>query len=105
QVLGLEGLANLVERANESATLNQINHVKFDVADLFKMTESSLAELGHFDKWLVDPPRDGAYELVKSLADASETIAVVRQAHHERATTAHKEQDALLTVRPELVEG
>lgn len=67
QVLGLEGLANLVERANESAALNLINHVKFDVADLFKMTESSLAELGHFDKWLVDPPRDGAYELVKAI--------------------------------------
>jgi 23S rRNA (uracil1939-C5)-methyltransferase len=67
QVLGLEGLANLVERANESAQLNQIKHVKFGVADLFKMTESSLSELGHFDKWLVDPPRDGAFELVKAI--------------------------------------
>jgi 23S rRNA (uracil1939-C5)-methyltransferase len=67
QVLGLEGLANLVDRANESAALNSIEHVKFGVADLFKMTESSLAELGHFDKWLVDPPRDGAFELVKAI--------------------------------------
>jgi 23S rRNA (uracil1939-C5)-methyltransferase len=66
-VLGLEGLANLVERANESAQLNQINHVQFGVADLFKMTESSLAELGVFTKWLVDPPRDGAFELVKAI--------------------------------------
>lgn len=70
QVLGLEGFANLVERANESAQLNQIKHVKFSVADLFKMTESNLAELGYFDKWLVDPPRDGAFELVKSLKNA-----------------------------------
>jgi 23S rRNA (uracil1939-C5)-methyltransferase len=67
QVLGLEGLANLVDRANESAALNNIKHVKFGVADLFKMTESSLTELGHFDKWLVDPPRDGAFELVKAI--------------------------------------
>jgi 23S rRNA (uracil1939-C5)-methyltransferase len=67
QVLGLEGLANLVERANESASLNHIGHVKFGVADLFKMTESSLAELGAFDKWVVDPPRDGAFELVKAI--------------------------------------
>jgi 23S rRNA (uracil1939-C5)-methyltransferase len=66
-VLGLEGLANLVERANESAQLNQIKQVKFGVADLFKMTEASLAELGHFNKWLVDPPRDGAHELVKAI--------------------------------------
>jgi 23S rRNA (uracil1939-C5)-methyltransferase len=74
-VLGLEGLANLVERANESAELNHINqgnikNVKFGVADLFKMTPEALTGLGKFDKWLVDPPRDGAFELIKSL-DAS----------------------------------
>ncbi len=69
-VLGLEGLANLVERANESALLNQLKHVKFGVADLFKMTPEALTGLGRFDKWLVDPPRDGAFELIKSL-DAS----------------------------------
>ncbi|MDP3677468.1 MAG: 23S rRNA (uracil(1939)-C(5))-methyltransferase RlmD [Methylotenera sp.] len=70
QVLGLEGLANLVDRANESAQLNDISHVKFGVADLFKMTPEALTNLGAFDKWLVDPPRDGAFELIKSL-DAS----------------------------------
>ncbi|MBM3350922.1 MAG: 23S rRNA (uracil(1939)-C(5))-methyltransferase RlmD [Betaproteobacteria bacterium] len=70
QVLGLEGLQNLVERANESAQLNQISNVQFGVSDLFKMTPATLSELGNFDKWLVDPPRDGAHELVKSL-DAS----------------------------------
>ncbi len=66
-VLGLEGLSNLVERANESASLNKISNLKFGVADLFKMTPESLAELGKFDKWLVDPPRDGAFELIKSI--------------------------------------
>lgn len=70
RVLGLEGLANLVDRANESAQLNNVNHVKFGVADLFKMTPEALTSLGHFDKWLVDPPRDGAFELIKAL-DAS----------------------------------
>ncbi len=67
QVLGLEGLSNLVDRANESAVLNKISNVNFGVADLFKMTEESLAALGKFDKWLIDPPRDGAFELVKAL--------------------------------------
>lgn len=70
-VLGLEGLANLVDRANESAALNKISNVTFGVADLFKMTEVSLAALGKFDKWLIDPPRDGAFELVKSLPDSA----------------------------------
>ena len=67
QVLGLEGLANLVERANESAALNKINNTQFGVTDLFKMTSETLSQLGHFDKWLVDPPRDGAFELIKSI--------------------------------------
>jgi 23S rRNA (uracil1939-C5)-methyltransferase len=67
QVLGLEGLANLVDRANESAQLNDINNVNFGVADLFKMTPESLVELGVFDKWLIDPPRDGGFELVKAI--------------------------------------
>jgi 23S rRNA (uracil1939-C5)-methyltransferase len=77
QVLGLEGLANLVERANESAVLNQINNTKFGVADLFKMTEEALAGLGHFDKWLVDPPRDGAFELIKSLGNSNSPQRIV----------------------------
>ena len=70
QILGLEGLANLVDRANESAALNGITNSEFGVADLFKMTAESLTALGRFDKWLVDPPRDGAFELIKAL-DAS----------------------------------
>lgn len=77
QVLGLEGLANLVDRANESAQLNEINHVKFGVADLFKMTPESLTGLGRFNKWLVDPPRDGAFELVKSLDANNQPESIV----------------------------
>ncbi len=77
QVLGLEGLANLVDRANESATLNKVNNVKFGVADLFKMTPEGLAELGKFDRWLVDPPRDGAFELVKAIAPETAPKCIV----------------------------
>jgi 23S rRNA (uracil1939-C5)-methyltransferase len=77
QVLGLEGLGNLVERANESAQLNEINHVKFGVADLFKMTPEALTGLGRFNKWLVDPPRDGAFELVKSLDPGNQPESIV----------------------------
>jgi 23S rRNA (uracil1939-C5)-methyltransferase len=76
-VLGLEGLANLVDRANESATLNKITNVDFGVADLFKMTPGSLVELGKFDKWLVDPPRDGAFELIKAIELASAPMLIV----------------------------
>ena len=78
QVLGLEGLSNLVDRANEGATLNQLTkNTKFGVADLFKMTPEALTGLGHFDKWLVDPPRDGAYELIKSLDEFNSPERIV----------------------------
>lgn len=77
QVLGLEGLANLVDRANESAALNHIQHTQFGVADLFKMTPEALTSLGRFDKWLVDPPRDGAFELIKSLDETNSPQRIV----------------------------
>ena len=76
-VLGLEGLSNLVDRANESAALNKINNATFGVADLFKMTASSLLDLGKFDKWLIDPPRDGAFELIKAISPASAPMLIV----------------------------
>lgn len=76
-VLGLEGLSNLVDRANESASLNKITNASFGVADLFKMTEDSLSELGRFDKWLIDPPRDGAHELVKSITPGNAPTVIV----------------------------
>lgn len=69
-VLGLEGSAVLVKRAEQSAELNGLtNQASFNEINLFKMTETSLAELGYFDKWLIDPPRDGAMTLIEALAD------------------------------------
>ena len=43
------------------------------------MTSDSLTDLGRFDKWLIDPPRDGAFALVKSINEdnAPETIVYV----------------------------
>jgi 23S rRNA (uracil1939-C5)-methyltransferase len=73
QVFGFEGSAPLVERAEQSAALNGLqDKTAFSVADLFLMTPEKLAELGHFDKWLIDPPRDGAMELIKSLPVAED---------------------------------
>ncbi|MDD5387978.1 MAG: 23S rRNA (uracil(1939)-C(5))-methyltransferase RlmD [Gallionellaceae bacterium] len=73
-VLGIEGAAGLVARGIENAASNGLSgNSEFRVADLFQMTPESYAELckngGQFDKILIDPPRDGAIELVKSLPD------------------------------------
>jgi 23S rRNA (uracil1939-C5)-methyltransferase len=66
QVIGIEGSATLVERARANALANGLT-VQFEVANLF---EPNLAPLGPFDKLLVDPPREGAIEVVKALPDA-----------------------------------
>ena len=66
--LGIEGSKRAVARAIENAAYNRLSHLAtFQVANLFEMTSQSLSTLGHIDKMLIDPPRDGAYELVKSI--------------------------------------
>jgi 23S rRNA (uracil1939-C5)-methyltransferase len=69
EVLGIEGSQGLVRRAQANAVRNHLPNAAFIEADLFEMTAERLAELGHFDKMLIDPPRDGAMEVVKSLGD------------------------------------
>ncbi len=77
QVWGYEGLSGLVQRAQQSASLNDLHgQTSFMVQNLFDMTDSALQALPQFDKWLVDPPRDGAMALVSALPSAE-----VRQAH------------------------
>ncbi len=66
-VVGLEGSKALVSRAQENARLNSLPEVEYAVDNLFEMTPEKYAALGRFDKLLIDPPRDGAMELVKSL--------------------------------------
>lgn len=68
QVLGVEGGAALVKRATQNAALNGLSgNTEFTSMNLFEMDEAALAQLGSFDKWLIDPPRDGAVELIKSI--------------------------------------
>ena len=73
RAVGIEGSRELVERARSNAALNDLSTLtEFAVANLFETTPESLAALGHFDKMLIDPPRDGAAALINALGDASE---------------------------------
>lgn len=67
-VVGYEGSVALLDRAQANARHNGLEAaVDFLVSDLFQATPGWIEGQGYFDKWLVDPPRDGAVELVKSL--------------------------------------
>jgi 23S rRNA (uracil1939-C5)-methyltransferase len=72
EVMGIEGSAALVERAQANARLNRLEQqTTFAERNLFDMSAEQLMADGHADKWLVDPPREGALALCKALADAS----------------------------------
>ena len=69
EVIGLEGAPQLVLRASENARKNGLSaNTKFITANLFASdTDQTLRALGKFDKLLIDPPRDGAVEVVKAI--------------------------------------
>ena len=68
RVFGVEGNVQLVSRAQENAELNGI-FCQFDTANLFDEEEcgKAIARMGPLTKALIDPPREGAMELVKQL--------------------------------------
>jgi 23S rRNA (uracil1939-C5)-methyltransferase len=77
EVLGVEGSEALVSRSRENYIKNQaVAHLnkalaatKFVARNLFEMTSEVLIQDGLSDKWLVDPPREGAFALMGALAD------------------------------------
>ena len=76
EVVGVEGSKALVSRARENLEQARsgrigrpLGQTNFEVRDLFDMTSQQLALGGSADRWLLDPPREGAFALVKALAD------------------------------------
>jgi 23S rRNA (uracil1939-C5)-methyltransferase len=69
-VLGIEGSAALVQRAQSNAARNGLCHrTSFMARNLFDLPPEDLSALGPADKWLIDPPREGAVALTKALVD------------------------------------
>ncbi|MDP2770667.1 MAG: 23S rRNA (uracil(1939)-C(5))-methyltransferase RlmD [Giesbergeria sp.] len=77
EVLGIEGSEALVARSRENYDKNSalrqdgkaLAATTFVARNLFEMTPEMLVQDGVADKWLVDPPRDGAFALAQALAD------------------------------------
>jgi 23S rRNA (uracil1939-C5)-methyltransferase len=80
EVLGIEGAETLVARSRDNYTRNQADRAagqalaptQFVARNLFDMTPEMLVADGTADKWLVDPPREGAFALSKALAELNE---------------------------------
>ncbi len=76
EVLGIEGAEALVQRSRDNLKSNQsqprvgspLAATQFEARNLFEMTPDLLMADGVANKWLVDPPREGAYALVQALA-------------------------------------
>ena len=81
EVLGIEGSEALVARSRENYELNRavapdhkaLAATEFVARNLFEMTPAMLVADGSADKWLVDPPREGAFALAKALADLEQS--------------------------------
>ncbi len=66
--IGIEGSPGLIARARENAAQNGLSgQTEFHSADLFRIDSRQFASWGRFDKLLIDPPREGAIEVVKAL--------------------------------------
>ncbi len=79
EVLGIEGSEALVARSHENLEKNRARAVaptRFVARNLFEMTPAVLAADGVAHKWLVDPPREGAFALAKTLADIHQDPAL-----------------------------
>jgi 23S rRNA (uracil1939-C5)-methyltransferase len=78
-VVGVEGAAALVRRAEENAARNALSdRTCFVVANLFSATPQSIGELAPLDKALIDPPREGAVELARALPHRDHEQGLVR---------------------------
>ncbi len=74
EVVGIEGSEVLTTRALENARANGVDgHTSFACRNLFEVTADDLRALGAFDKFLIDPPREGAFAVSKALADIAQS--------------------------------
>lgn len=69
-VLGIEGSETLVQRSRDNARANGLaGKATFAARNLFELGAADLVAYGEAARWLVDPPREGAFALVKAVAD------------------------------------
>jgi 23S rRNA (uracil1939-C5)-methyltransferase len=69
EAVGVEGSKALTDRAHEAAARHGLaERTSFATLNLFEVDVAWLRGLGHFDRMLIDPPREGAQALAQALA-------------------------------------
>ena len=66
-VMGMEGSETMVERARMNAANHEIKNAEFFCASLDSAQSLASVASRHINKILMDPPRTGAYDLVKNM--------------------------------------
>lgn len=73
EVVGIEGSTALTERALENAQANGLaDKTTFHCRNLFEATAEDLVALGKFDRFLIDPPREGAMAVCQAIVGLGE---------------------------------
>ncbi len=69
-VMGIEGSTTLTQRAQTNAVHNGLNNTAFEARNLFEVSAEDMYAWGEtraFDRWLIDPPREGAQAVCEAL--------------------------------------
>ncbi|MFB0911806.1 MAG: methyltransferase domain-containing protein, partial [Glaciecola sp.] len=68
EVIGVEGVAEMVQQATENAQLNGIGNCRFEHYDLNDLALKATLNIPEGALFIVDPSRAGAFEIMKVLS-------------------------------------
>lgn len=79
EAVGVEGSKTLTDRAMQAARQHGLqDSTSFATLNLFEVDVEWLRGLGHFDRMLIDPPREGAQAVAQALSQLSHDERPVR---------------------------
>ncbi|ARP95403.1 23S rRNA (uracil(1939)-C(5))-methyltransferase RlmD [Bordetella genomosp. 13] len=79
EAVGVEGSKTLTDRAMQAARQHGLqDSTSFATLNLFEVDVEWLRGLGHFDRMLIDPPREGAQAVAQALSQLSHAERPVR---------------------------
>ena len=71
KVVGVEGSDHMVVRAKQNASNNMLSNIDFHSADLTQTLDGQPWSYDGFTKILIDPPRAGAFDIIKNISHFS----------------------------------